>query len=302
MLKGKRVYFVFLLFIFSIILYACSNDESLNEETYHTAEDGDVGVVEEREMVDHSEEAEEQSSAADYDEPVEHNQSRMVIYTGRLSVEVPNFDEAERRLTNQIELRNGYIVEASQYEHEDDFKTGSIVARIPEEQFHDFMNNIEGEHTVITEKSIQGQDVTEEYVDLESRLRSKEAVEERLLNFLDEAESTDDLLAVSNDLSRVQEEIEQLKGRMDYLENHSSYSTVHINIQEQRIDIPEIQDQNSLNTIERAQQLLMNTLNVLINVFSQLFVFTIGLSPILIPLTAIALFIILKRKKQNNTE
>ncbi|WP_017185975.1 DUF4349 domain-containing protein [Alkalibacillus haloalkaliphilus] len=302
MLKGKQVYFVFLLFIFCTILYACSNDDGLNEEKFQTAEDGDVGVVEEREMVDQSEEAEEQSSAANNNEPVDTNQSRMVIYTGRLSIEVPNFDEAERKLTEQIEVRNGYIVEASQYEHEDDLKTGSIVARIPEEHFHDFMNNVEGEHMVVSEKSIQGQDVTEEYVDLESRLRSKQAVEERLLNFLDEAESTEDLLAVSNDLSRVQEEIEQLKGRMDYLENHSSYSTVHINIQEQRIDIPEIQDQNSLNTIERAQQLLMNTLNALINVFSQIFVLTIGLSPILIPLTLIVLFIILKRKKQNNTE
>lgn len=295
-------YLAVMLLIISVILYGCSSDDAaMNEESYDTADDGDLGVVEEREMVEQSGGDEEQANASHVEE-VDYDQNRMVIYTGRLSLEVRNFDEAERKLTEHIETRNGYIVEASHYEHEGDFKSGAIVARIPEEHFHDFMNNIEGEHTTITEKSIQGQDVTEEYVDLESRLRSREAVEERLLTFLDEAESTEDLLAISNDLSRVQEEIEQFKGRMDYLENHSNYSTVHINIEEKRIDIPDIQDQSSLNTIERAQQLLMNTINVIINMLSQLFVFTIGLSPILIPLALIAVFILVKRKKQNNAE
>lgn len=56
------------------------------------------------------------------------------------------------------------------------------------------------------DSSITGQDVTEEYIDLESRLKSKQAVESRLLSFMEQAEKTEDLLAISKDLAKVQEE------------------------------------------------------------------------------------------------
>ncbi|GAA0470793.1 DUF4349 domain-containing protein [Alkalibacillus silvisoli] len=298
--KSKWKIFILTLWfiVFVTVLYACSNDDEVEttQESYDLNADEDAGFTEEQATTEEVEQAELRNES----EPQlseDRAESRMVIYSGRLAIEVPDFDDSERELTKEIEARDGYIVESSSYEHEEGLVSGSIVARIPDDYFHDFMNNIEGEHTNVTEKSIQGQDVTEEYVDLESRLLSKEAVEERLLNFLDEAEDTEDLLNISNDLSGVQEEIEQIKGRMGYLENHSAYSTVHIDISEQRVNVPEIENQDSLNTIERAQQLLMNTVNFIINIFSGITVLVIGLSPVLIPLTVIALIFYIKYRR-----
>src|SRR5690606_18783760 len=132
-------------------------------------------------------------------------------------------------------------------------------------------------------------DVTEEYVDLQSRLRSKQAVEERLLSFMKEAEKTDDLLKISNDLARVQEQIEQIKGRMNYLENHVAFSTITINIQEKAVIIPEIKNTSELNTMENATKLFFETINAILNVFSNFIVLLIGYSPIIVPLLIFAL-------------
>lgn len=136
----------------------------------------------------------------------------------------------------------------------------------------------------VMEKVSNGQDVSEEYVDLESRLRSKEAVEERLLTFMDQAKKTEDLLKISNDLSAVQEDIERIKGRMDYLDNQVAFSTITINIQENQVKVSELQGRDDLNTGEKAQSLFMNTVNFLITIGSGFVVFLVGLSPILIPL------------------
>ncbi|WP_347548889.1 DUF4349 domain-containing protein [Pseudalkalibacillus hwajinpoensis] len=71
--------------------------------------------------------------------------------------------------------------------------------------------------------------------------------------FLKKPEKTDDLLAISNDLSHVQEEIEQLKGRMNYLDNQSEFSTVIISIAQKKITVPSISNKE-LNTLTEAKE------------------------------------------------
>src|SRR5699024_11926322 len=114
----------------------------------------------------------------------------------------------------------------------DDDISGQMVVRVPEEHFQTFLTDAEEAAVDVLSREVSGQDVTEEYVDLESRLKSKQVVEERLLEFMDEAEKTEDLLKISDDLSTVQEDIEVIAGKMEYLENHSDYDTVEIIVHE----------------------------------------------------------------------
>lgn len=102
---------------------------------------------------------------------------------------------------------------------------------------------------------------------------------------------------ISNDLARVQEEIEQIKGRMNYLENHVAFSTITINIQEKAVIIPEIKNTSELNTMENATKLFFETINAILNVFSNFIVLLIGYSPIIVPLLIFALIILIRRKK-----
>lgn len=102
---------------------------------------------------------------------------------------------------------------------------------------------------------------------------------------------------ISNDLARVREEIEHIKGRMNYLENHVAFSTITINIQEKAVIIPEIKNTSELNTMENATKLFFETINAILNVFSNFIVLLIGYSPIIVPLLIFALIILTRRKK-----
>ncbi|MFD1396822.1 DUF4349 domain-containing protein [Kroppenstedtia eburnea] len=154
-------------------------------------------------------------------------EERKVIYRAELRMKVQNLKQAQQAMEAAARKEGGYLVESSQSRAEKE-KTGNYVFRIPRESFHTYLERVEKTAQEMESRNITGKDVTEEYVDLESRLKAKKAVEKRLLEMMKGAKTTEDLLKVSEQLSRVQEEIEQLQGRLKYLENQTVYSTVTI--------------------------------------------------------------------------
>ncbi|RLG58089.1 MAG: hypothetical protein DRN88_01695, partial [Candidatus Hydrothermarchaeota archaeon] len=108
-------------------------------------------------------------------------------------------------------------------------RKGSITAKIPKEKLTEFLNKIEtlGE---VKYSSISGRDVTEEYIDLEARLKNYEAEERNLLKIMEKAEKVEDILKIEKELARVRGEIEVLKGRIRYLNNRVEFATVTIEI------------------------------------------------------------------------
>ncbi|MFZ4453113.1 DUF4349 domain-containing protein [Salibacterium aidingense] len=289
--------------ILLILAAACNNEESqeAQQDQASTEEAANDAGTAEQSAQDSSGQA--GGSSADPGENTEAAEdidasNRMVIKTGNLSIEVENFHEAEQRIETQVEDMGGYIVESDMQVSTGGERSGSLSVRIPQENFPPFMNGLESDSIRVQERSTQGEDVTEEYVDLESRLSSKETQEERLTSFMEEAGNTDALLQISEDLSAVQEEIEQLKGQMNYLENHVAYSTVDIQIQESTGST--LQSGESLNTWEKAQNLFTRTLNGIVRAASGIAVFLIGLSPVLVPLLLLAAgsaFFYRKRKR-----
>ncbi|WP_375534076.1 DUF4349 domain-containing protein [Alteribacillus sp. HJP-4] len=207
---------------------------------------------------------------------------RMIIYEGNMRIEVENYGNAQRRIEQHIEEMDGYIVESNVQEEKEEEPKGLLTVRIPQEHFSSFLNVVEKVGTKVLDRSTNGNDVTEEYVDLEAQLRSQETVEERLLSFLEKAETTEDLLAISDDLSVTQQEIEQLKGRINYLENHVDYSTITIEMKENAGSA--VAKKDSLQTWREAQNLFKDTINAILTFFSQIAIFFIGLSPVLFPL------------------
>lgn len=177
--------------------------------------------------------------------------------------------------------------------------SGSIRIRIPQKYFQSFLHDAEGQAVEVIQRNITGQDVTEEYVDLESRLKSKKVVEERLLTFMKKANKTEDLLKISADLASVQEEIETIEGKLKFLENQTAFSTVNIMLHEYKVVVPNI-DKDNLNTWEKTKKQFMKSINTLIAVVSWLVVFVIGNFPILIIISAIGLLLYLYIKKRRN--
>lgn len=288
-----------LVFIFSIVLLlitGCSSSDMEYSKTESTEDRGysEEMKVESTESVSFRDGAEQPS-----DDSIDYNKhDRMVIYEANLSIEVKDYNKVEKELQDRAAKLNGYVVETANYNHGSDFLEGYLTVKIPQESFHSFLNEVESNSVKVNERRISGSDVTEEYVDLESRLKSKQVVEERLLSFMEKAEKTEDLLKISNDLGNVQEEIEQIVGRMKYLQNNVNYSTVTIHLQERLINVSTIQDPEELNTWVKAKSLFMDTTNGLMSFFSGLFVLLVGLSPVFAPLILIVLTVVFILKKK----
>lgn len=206
---------------------------------------------------------------------------RKVIHQAQLELKVKNLEKAQMKIENKVAEYGGYVVESNVYREDEELVEGTITVRVPEAHFQDFLTDSEGEASEVVGRNVTGQDVTEQYVDLKARLKSKRAVEERLLAFMKDAEKTEDLLKISADLAVVQEEIEQLTGQIKYLENQTSYSTVNITLSQDRIVVPGI-DNKELNTWERTKKQLATSANLLLKAGSGIIVFIIGNLPILI--------------------
>jgi len=119
----------------------------------------------------------------------------------------------------------GYVV-SSQISGEDEGMRGSISIRVPDEKFEQVMVELRGLAERVKSESTNSRDVTEEYIDLEARLKNAEATESQYLALLDKAEAVEDILRIYDSLSRVRREIEQIKGQMTYLERTSSMSLI----------------------------------------------------------------------------
>ena len=261
-----------LMFSLFLLLAGCSSnekDDSASESQEEKAESKMDASISGNKV---QEEAAEKEGMTD---------ERKVIHQAQLELKVKNLEKAQMKIENKVAEYGGYVVESNVYREDEELVEGTITVRVPEAHFQDFLTDSEGEASEVVGRNVTGQDVTEQYVDLKARLKSKRAVEERLLAFMKDAEKTEDLLKISADLAVVQEEIEQLTGQIKYLENQTSYSTVTITLSQDRIVVPGI-DNKELNTWERTKKQLATSANLLLKAGSGIIVFIIGNLPILI--------------------
>jgi hypothetical protein len=164
----------------------------------------------------------EQSNAA---QETAAQQQRLVIRTANLELLVADVEAAEAQVRQLAEQRGGYVLNASA-SGEESRRRATITFRVPATQFDAAINALADLAEKVDSRDIQGQDVTDEFVDLESRKRNLEAVEARLLQFLTEARRVEDLLQINQQLAEVQGQIEQTEGRIRYLRESAAMSTI----------------------------------------------------------------------------
>ena len=228
--------------------------------------------------------------------------TRRIIYNAYLDLEVKQYLEVTQNIEEKVFDMNGYVVSNQTSRYDDDLHQGTIEIRIPQERLDEFFNYLEKHDQIsIQHREITGEDVTDQYVDLETRLASREQLEERLMTFMEEAETTEDLLNISRDLANVQYEIERLKGQMNYIENRSDLATVELYIYEQETEFAHDRD---LNVWERTKEQWLTSYNNIIVFGANLFVFVVGNLPVLILIVLIIGFIIwrVRRRKVRDND
>jgi hypothetical protein len=152
---------------------------------------------------------------------------RMVVRTARLEVRTSALSEASAALTGLAEGVGGYVAEAESTGVGDDLSRVEATLRVPSSRFDDTLEQLRARGDVLRE-GVEGQDVTEQYSDLQAQLRSQKALEERMLTILARTEKVEDALAVEKELVRVRSTIETLEGRSKLLEHQVEMATIHV--------------------------------------------------------------------------
>jgi len=163
--------------------------------------------------------------------PVDLNVERKIVKSGHLSLEVESVVTAMDEIASIADELGGYVVSSDKYET-DEGPSANMNIRIPVEKFDQAFDRLRQLAIDVPHESTDSIDVTEEYVDLQARLRNLEATESQYLALLERAETVEDTIQVWHELSNIRGQIEQIEGRMKYLERTSDMSFIQISLSE----------------------------------------------------------------------
>lgn len=164
---------------------------------------------------------------------------RKIVYTADVELAVDDFGDMPDRIEKLVREFNGYVAHSSISSSPRRPRSGNWTARIPADRFSDFLDAVR-ELGEVQRVGTDSKDVTEEFYDVETRIKNKQLEEQRLLKLLEDATGElEQVLAVERELSRVRGEVEQLQGRMRVLEDLTSLTTVEIRVEELKGYIPE---------------------------------------------------------------
>ena len=161
---------------------------------------------------------------------------RKIIRNADLTMEVNSTTDASHRVTSIAESHGGFVV-TSESKQRPDADSGKrtldikLVVRIPSNQFGVALDEIRSLASNMREDNVSGQDVTEDFIDLEARIKTQRALELQFLEIMKQASKVADALEVQRQLADVRTDIEKLEGRKRFLENRSSLSTITVNLE-----------------------------------------------------------------------
>jgi hypothetical protein len=154
---------------------------------------------------------------------------RIIVRNADMSLVVEDVLQTRDEIEALATSLGGWVVNSNIYDNDTEI-SGWVSIRIPSEQFDPALEQLRAMAVRVTSETTSSQDVTEEYVDLQSRLNNAEATEAQYLTLLETATEVEDILRIYESLSQIRYEIEQIKGRLQYLEQISATSMISINL------------------------------------------------------------------------
>ena len=163
---------------------------------------------------------------------------RKVIRSAELDLVVEDVSRASRQARDLVADHGGYLSSSSARTLSEDDERAELDFQVPADAFEPVMNELRDSRYVVRveHEATSSQDVTEEFVDLGSRLGNLESTEARFVELLEEATSISEIMDVENEISRIRGEIEQIQGRLNYLEQRTDYSRIYVSMIEDEED------------------------------------------------------------------
>ena len=161
-------------------------------------------------------------------------QERLVIKNADLSITVDDPDISIAEISALAEALGGHVVSSNTYQTYGSngvrVPEGDVTIRVPSETLNKALEQIKAGAAEVNRENVSGEDVTDQYVDLQSRLKAKKAAEEKLLEIMEQADTTEDTLDVYAQLQQIQSDIEVLTGQINYYERSAAMSSISVNV------------------------------------------------------------------------
>ncbi|MDD2548889.1 MAG: DUF4349 domain-containing protein [Bacteroidales bacterium] len=160
--------------------------------------------------------------------------SQKLIKTANISMEVTNYKVARQKIDSITKRYYGWVSSENMtnYDHR---ITNTLAIRVPAERLDTLITKLLTVAKKIESQSVRSTDVTEEYIDIESRLKNQRAVEKKFIALLQRTNNISQILEIESKLADIRSQIESTEGRMRYLSNRVGYSTINLTFY-QKID------------------------------------------------------------------
>ena len=225
-------------------------------------------------------------------------QERKIIKSAYVSMETDGFERTIDTITGRVTAAGGYIENS---ELINDSKKGGLrqanyQLRVPKNIFNQFVQDL-NQYGNVLRSSIQGEDITGQYFDVETRVKTLKAQEERVLQLLAKAEKIEDIINIERELSYLRNEIEMLTGTLKNWDNMISYSKVVIDIYEVKSIIPAKGDDTSLSA--RLKNGFISSIYNLGRALEGILVFIVSALPFILVIVVVVAIVkvILKRRR-----
>jgi len=152
---------------------------------------------------------------------------RKIIKQGELRFETKDINKTKSLVTLAVQELNGYIAKDAANDYSEKFEH-RLTIRVPAEKFDSLLLKISENVEKLDSKSIDILDVTEEYIDVEARIKTKKELQTRYAELLRQATKVDEILNIEKEMGNLQTELESVEGRMKYLKDRIAFSTLTI--------------------------------------------------------------------------
>ena len=243
-MKSRITLLLVFLLLGMLVLNACGGAPAPTEEAFFYAEEAPAATEAPAELFLEP----EQGAAADSDPALKNGSvyetgvendlpvtTHLIIKNADMRLLVEDSDVAVDRITQVVGDSGGYIISSRVWNqvHLDgkNYKYATITMGVPVMSFERALTRLRDLSLDVLDETASGEDVTDQYVDLQSQLVNLEATRERIKSFLDQAKTVEEALLINQQLSEIERQIEEIKGRINYLQDRSSFSTITVNIE-----------------------------------------------------------------------
>jgi hypothetical protein len=204
--------------------------------------------------------------------------NRKMIWTGSVELKVQSVDETTKKINGLCKKYNAFVsnmnLNNTSYE-----LSNSLTIRVKSEHFTSLMEELKGQGEFVKNVSVSSDDVTEQYIDVTSRLKTKKEVRERYVDILkNKTGKISEVLEAEEAIRKITEEIEAKEGQLRYLEDKIKYSTINLRIYEKVTfrDEPDSYEKSFgskvLQALENGWRIITTLVLVLINIWPLLLI------------------------------